>query len=92
MSIKKAKNIQEAKGDNLSNKGYTLKEMIAIIEKESYAPDIKEEDKRKLIFLQGFLNGGFADKEAIEHNCKTAINICRRIEFKYIDTENTKIN
>jgi len=77
---------------NLANQGYSLKQMIAMIEKESFAQDISEEERHKMAFLNGFLRGTFGNDEAREHNIKTAVSICRKIEFKYMEKPKGKVN
>jgi len=45
-----------------------------------------------MAFLNGFLRGTFGNDEAREHNIKTAVSICRKIEFKYMEKPEGKAN
>jgi len=78
---------------NLSDKkGYPLKTMIAMIEKEAVAKDIPESERIKMAFLSGYLKGMYAEDKARTQNLIAAVNICKKLEFKYLEVPKGKAN
>ncbi len=74
------------------NQGFRLCEMIELIEKESHAPDISDYDRRRLIFLHGFLYNIAPPEEERNTNIASAVEICRRIKLKYAKPLSDKFN
>ena len=73
-------------------KGFTLKQMLEILEKESCKADISDYDRRRLSFLQGFLNGAFAPVEDRNNNIGAAVTICKRIKLRDAEPATDKVN
>jgi len=78
--------------DDWIDKGFTLKQMLDILEKESCKAGISDYDRRRLIFLQGFLNGAFAPEADRNNNIGAAVTICKRIKLRDLEPATDKVN
>jgi len=74
------------------DKGFTLKQMLDILEKESAKLDISDYDRKRLSFLQGFLNGAFSTVEDRNNNIASAVTICKRIKLRDTEPASDKVN